>query len=183
MDSFRHVHFDAPFRFRTFQTRSRMNCSERFSVCKSFTYLPGPATRTLREWRNLLRSTSTKREGEILRFSCWAMADRKRSEVWLSFTRKDSDTAKCNTCSREISCKGGSTSNMMKHLLQHGVNVKECTVFDVLRSPSPSNNRAPDTANDAITANSSNVSPSGTKHRWVDIRFSYLRKTNVYNTL
>jgi len=30
----------------------------------------------------------------------------------------------------------GCTSNLTKHLRQHGIDLKECTVFDVLRSPS-----------------------------------------------
>lgn len=55
----------------------------------------------------------------------------KRSNFWL-ITKKENGTAKCNTCTRDILCRGGSTSNMATHLLQHGVNLKECTVFNTV---------------------------------------------------
>ena len=65
----------------------------------------------------------------------FTMAERsRRSKVWLSFSKKDENTANCITCKKDISCKGGSTSNMMKHLLQHRVNLKECSAFDSVRS-------------------------------------------------
>ncbi|KAJ8375448.1 hypothetical protein SKAU_G00060280 [Synaphobranchus kaupii] len=47
---------------------------------------------------------------------------------------------------------------MTKHLLQHGVNLKECTVFDVLRSP---NHNAANVVTANVSASSSNVSRSG----------------------
>ncbi len=78
------------------------------------------------------------------------MPKTKRSKVWLYFTRKDSENATCSKCSTAVACKGGNTSNLMKHLRAHGINLKAegCTVFDSFRTsagtisvdnPSPSN--------------------------------------------
>ncbi len=82
----------------------------------------------------------------------------KRSKVWLSFTKKDSNTAKCNTCSKDIACKGGSTSNMITHLCQHAVNLIECAVLDVLKRQSPSLAAA-----NVNASSTSNVSRSGSR--------------------
>ncbi|KAL3058039.1 hypothetical protein OYC64_010255 [Pagothenia borchgrevinki] len=54
----------------------------------------------------------------------------RRSKVWIHFVRKDNGSAECNTCSKLISCKGGTTTNMTKHLRLHGIQIKECTVFN-----------------------------------------------------
>ncbi|XP_034093328.1 zinc finger BED domain-containing protein 1-like isoform X2 [Gymnodraco acuticeps] len=63
----------------------------------------------------------------------------RRSKVWLHFVRKDNGSAECNTCSKRISSKGGNTTNMTKHLRLHGIQIKECTVFNLFRqSPSAS---------------------------------------------
>ncbi len=40
----------------------------------------------------------------------------KRSKVWLYFTRKDTNAVICNSCKSLMSAKGGTTSNMQKHL-------------------------------------------------------------------
>lgn len=48
-------------------------------------------------------------------------------------------------------------------MFRHSINLKQCTVFNSVQSPSHSN--APDTAN----ISNSNVSHSSTKHRWEDI--------------
>ena len=45
--------------------------------------------------------------------------------------------AKCNTCGKNISAKAGTTSGLSKHLILHGINIRECTVFDVLRTQTP----------------------------------------------
>ncbi|KAJ4934606.1 hypothetical protein JOQ06_007392 [Pogonophryne albipinna] len=61
------------------------------------------------------------------------------SKVWIHFVRKDNGSAECNTCSKLISCNGGTTTNMTKHLRLHGIQIKECTVFNLFRqSPSAS---------------------------------------------
>ena len=58
---------------------------------------------------------------------------KKRSKAWLHFTRKDDTIATCNSCKVSISSKGGTTSNMQKHLAtQHGIHLQECRVFDTL---------------------------------------------------
>ncbi|XP_072563755.1 uncharacterized protein [Paramormyrops kingsleyae] len=64
------------------------------------------------------------------------MPKTKRSKMWLYFTRKDSDTVACSKCFTAVECKGGNTSNLMKHLRVHGINLKaeRCTVFDSLRT-------------------------------------------------
>ncbi|KAL7378124.1 hypothetical protein ABVT39_008878 [Epinephelus coioides] len=68
----------------------------------------------------------------------------KRSKVWLHFTSKDADSAACNKCSKAILCKGGTTSNLIKHLTTHGIFLKaeQCTIFDSLRDPAPSTSSA-----------------------------------------
>ncbi|XP_054610908.1 uncharacterized protein zgc:153990 isoform X2 [Dunckerocampus dactyliophorus] len=75
---------------------------------------------------------------------------RKRSKVWLHFTRKDVNWATCNTCRMAVSSKGGNTTNMHKHLhTVHAITLNECRVFDPLRSesqPSSSGNVSPSSA-------------------------------------
>ncbi len=45
------------------------------------------------------------------------MSERKRSAVWLYFTNlENAQKAKCNFCKTDLSYKGGSTSNLKKHL-------------------------------------------------------------------
>ncbi|XP_054476597.1 uncharacterized protein LOC129108719 [Anoplopoma fimbria] len=61
---------------------------------------------------------------------------RRRSKVWLNFTKINDKSARCNICKTIISCKGGCTTNMIKHLRGHGVQITECPVFDALRRPS-----------------------------------------------
>lgn len=41
----------------------------------------------------------------------------KRSKVWLHFSIVSVGSAKCNICGSKYSFKGGSTSNLKKHLL------------------------------------------------------------------
>ena len=48
------------------------------------------------------------------------MERRKRSKVWLHFTKRDENAAVCNQCNAAISCKGANTSNMLKHLSTRG---------------------------------------------------------------
>ena len=60
----------------------------------------------------------------------------RRSKVWLNFTKINDKSARCNICKTIISCKGGCTTNMIKHLRAHGVQITECPVFDALRRPS-----------------------------------------------
>lgn len=57
-------------------------------------------------------------------------ARRRRSKAWLHFTKENDEAAKCTTV---ISCKGGRTTNMIKHLQSHGVDLTEGPVFDALR--------------------------------------------------
>lgn len=40
----------------------------------------------------------------------------KRSEIWLHFSTISTGHAKCNICGSKYSYKGGSTSNLKKHL-------------------------------------------------------------------
>lgn len=57
----------------------------------------------------------------------------KRSKVWLYFTRKDTNAVICNSCKSLMSAKGGTTSNMQKHLAtQHAIHLQDCRVFDTL---------------------------------------------------
>ncbi|XP_030263766.1 zinc finger BED domain-containing protein 1-like [Sparus aurata] len=62
---------------------------------------------------------------------------RRRSKVWLHFSKKTKISAKCNACDRIVSCIGWCTTNMKKHLSRvHGVEINVCPVFDALRRPS-----------------------------------------------
>ena len=68
---------------------------------------------------------------------------KKRAKAWLYFTRKDDNIATCNSCQVSISSKGGTTTNMQKHLAtQHGIHLQECHVFDTLRSSDASESPA-----------------------------------------
>ena len=68
---------------------------------------------------------------------------KKRAKAWLYFTRKDDNIATCNSCKVSISSKGGTTTNMQKHLAtQHGIHLQECHVFDTLRSSDASESPA-----------------------------------------
>jgi hypothetical protein len=44
------------------------------------------------------------------------VSNRKRSNVWLHFTPSNNDKAKCDICRMELSHKGGSTANLLRHL-------------------------------------------------------------------
>jgi len=57
----------------------------------------------------------------------------KRSMVWMHF-KSIEDGGKCNHCNKNIPAKGGNTSNLMKHLLQHQINLRRdrCQVFTPL---------------------------------------------------
>ena len=76
------------------------------------------------------------------------MAERaKRSTVWLHFTKlKDKAEAKCNLCCKIISCKGGNTTSMAKHIsIVHQIKAK-CTTFNCLgveKTPPPAAARQP----------------------------------------
>ena len=63
---------------------------------------------------------------------------KKRSKVWLHCTKKDEETASCNHCAASLSCKGGNTSSMLKHLEGvHDLKVREpCRVFNAWRKTS-----------------------------------------------
>lgn len=56
----------------------------------------------------------------------------KRPKVWLHFLKVDAESAKCNICDKSIATKAGNTTNLMKHLTMHRINMKaeSCTVFD-----------------------------------------------------
>lgn len=56
------------------------------------------------------------------------MADisgKKRSNVWMHFSRVNDSRAKCDICKNEFSYKGGSTSNLSKHLKAKHVSVSD----------------------------------------------------------
>ncbi|KAI4830717.1 hypothetical protein KUCAC02_002333 [Chaenocephalus aceratus] len=56
-------------------------------------------------------------------------------DAWIHFVRKDNGSVECNTYSKLISCKGGTTTNRTKHLRLHGIQTKECTVCASLHLP------------------------------------------------
>ena len=88
-------------------------------------YLPGPAYVTT--------SRTTQQPVHLFRHDLAWMVNMaklrrdKRSEVWLHFKKDNDDKAKCNAW-----------GELTKNLRQHSVDVKDCTAFNVLWSPSPS---------------------------------------------
>ena len=69
----------------------------------------------------------------------------QKSKVWLHFQRqvKNDEHAKCMKCDAIVSCKGGNTSVMRKHLKAiHDISLGTCTVFDCLRKAVPSSTAA-----------------------------------------
>ncbi|KAL7407376.1 hypothetical protein ABVT39_007557 [Epinephelus coioides] len=71
----------------------------------------------------------------------------------------DDCSAQCNTCDKRISCDGGCTTNMAKHLRQqHGIQIKECTAFDMLRRP-PSSSQASSSSVSPAQSTASTFSP------------------------
>lgn len=60
------------------------------------------------------------------------MPKAKQQKVWLYFTEEaDSSNAMGSKCLRAFACKGGNTSNVMRHLTKHRVQF----TFDSLRDP------------------------------------------------
>ncbi|XP_075222067.1 bedwarfed [Lycorma delicatula] len=73
----------------------------------------------------ILSEVSTRSRDEILQ-ECSYASDRsnskRKSVVWNYFTELSRNSGKCNFCSKIISCKGGGTSNLSRHLrVKHGV--------------------------------------------------------------
>ncbi|MED6275361.1 hypothetical protein CHARACLAT_025801 [Characodon lateralis] len=65
------------------------------------------------------------------------MADRKRSKVWLHFSKCGADYALCNNCDAKCKASSGNTSNLRKHLVKSTrffSRLKSFTVFMRLRS-------------------------------------------------
>ena len=48
-----------------------------------------------------------------------------RALVWNYYSDEKEGKAKCNTCEKNISCKGGTTSSLINHLKQHNDIFKE----------------------------------------------------------
>ncbi|MEQ2178909.1 hypothetical protein GOODEAATRI_019046 [Goodea atripinnis] len=65
-----------------------------------------------------------------------SMADRKRSKVWLHFSKCNADYARCNICDTKCKASSRNTSNLRKNLVKHQIFLKaeECTSFVSLRS-------------------------------------------------
>ena len=62
----------------------------------------------------------------------------KSSKVWLYFSSVEKERAKCSKCDAILTCKGGCTSALRKHLLAvHKIRLSECTVFESLRKKAP----------------------------------------------
>ncbi|XP_034538951.1 zinc finger BED domain-containing protein 1-like [Notolabrus celidotus] len=55
-----------------------------------------------------------------------------RSKAWLHFIKIDANAARCNICKKDIAAKAGNTTNLLKHLMVHGINLRaeSCSVFD-----------------------------------------------------
>ena len=79
-------------------------------------------------WRKTRHCLRVESGANSLNFTLGKM----RSKTWLHFVKIDSNTVKCNRCLAIIKCKSGNTSNMMKHLITHGINLRldTCTVFN-----------------------------------------------------
>ena len=48
-----------------------------------------------------------------------------KAPVWNYYSEEKEGKAKCNTCEKFISCKGGTTSSLINHLKQHSDIFKE----------------------------------------------------------
>ncbi|CAK6974063.1 E3 SUMO-protein ligase ZBED1-like isoform X1, partial [Scomber scombrus] len=65
--------------------------------------------------------------------------DRSGPKCGLISQRNDANSATYNVCRTVISCKGGNTNNMLKHLLTaHCIEHQECQKFDSLHRHSTS---------------------------------------------
>ncbi|CAH0715459.1 unnamed protein product, partial [Brenthis ino] len=82
--------------------------------------------------------------------------DKKRSNLWSFFTQTKDDKAKCDLCNSLYSIKGGSTTNLKKHLLKKHRSTYEtiipCSVSDaaVLKASIPSTSSNTETTNPVI---------------------------------
>ncbi|XP_037539042.1 zinc finger BED domain-containing protein 6-like [Nematolebias whitei] len=69
---------------------------------------------------------------------------RQRSKVWLHFRKIDANNARCNICKKDIPVKTGNTTNLMRHLIVHGIDLRaeSSSVFDSKKSgPQPSSSQ------------------------------------------
>ena len=80
---------------------------------------------------------------------------------------KDADPATCNKCLRTVLCKGGNTSNLMKHLAMHSIllKAKQCAAFHRLRNQVPSTSAA---TNGASILAEESPSPANVEDTTVD---------------
>ena len=96
--------------------------------------------------RRSCQTLTKKRPPEVFTFNhklksnqslVWSNMDvRRRSKVWLNFTKQNGTSARCTICDKIVSCTGGCTSNMIKHLRGNQIEINVCPVFDVLRTSS-----------------------------------------------
>lgn len=64
--------------------------------------------------------------------------------MWLHFNKIDANSARCNICKKVLIARAGNTTNLMKHLTVHGINLRaeSCSVFDCKKSgPQPSSSQ------------------------------------------
>lgn len=89
--------------------------------------------------------------------------DKKRSKLWSFFTQAKDDKAKCDLCNSLYSVKGGSTTNLKKHLMKkHRLTydtIFSCSVLDtaVLETPILSISASTESTNSVIKTNETNL--------------------------
>lgn len=88
--------------------------------------------------------------------------DKKRSKLWSFFTQSTDDKAKRDLCNSLYSVKGGSTTNLKKHLMKKHRSTYEtiipCSVSDaaVLEAPIPSTSASTESTNVLTKKNETN---------------------------
>lgn len=86
----------------------------------------------------------------------------KKSKVWLHFIKVDENKAKCNICAKHVATKDVNTTNLMKHLTMHNINLKpeSCTVFDCKKKEQPASSRPPPSTSPPDSSSSSTTEDS-----------------------
>ena len=100
----------------SYETLASTNCPRTYSMRREHTHL------------TLHAHTHMRRKHTHTTLKMW----KSQSKVWLYFSRHDANSARCSICGKIIAAKTGTTTNMMKPLTVHGVNIiaESCSVFD-----------------------------------------------------
>ena len=104
-----------------------------------------------------------------------------KSRAWDHFTIKSSDLAQCNTCSKVIGVKGGSTSGLLRHLrLKHGVTNVCSSSSSQADTPakSPATANTPTTPSTPKPVGDTQKRPSSSESKEVGLKLPKQQKLN-----